>query len=108
MLGGAHATLYAAVCVGARGGVLAVAGVIPELCAELFELADAGRHEEALALQRRIDPFCDIAGATLRGGGAEGGRGDLPATPPGRRGRRCSPRRLQTVALIREQYAGIR
>ena len=44
VLGGAHATLYAAVCIGARGGVLAVAGVIPDLCAELFELADAGRH----------------------------------------------------------------
>src|SRR3954454_4525477 len=57
VLGGAHATLYAAVCIGARGGVLAVAGVIPDLCAELFEPADAGRHDEALALPRPLHPL---------------------------------------------------
>jgi 4-hydroxy-2-oxoglutarate aldolase len=60
VLGGAHSTLYPAVCIGSRGGVLAVAGVIPELCVELFEHASAGRHDEALALQRRLDPFCDL------------------------------------------------
>jgi 4-hydroxy-2-oxoglutarate aldolase len=61
VLCGAHATLYPAVCIGARGGVLAVAGVIPDLCAELFDLASSGRHDEALALQRRIEPFCELA-----------------------------------------------
>ena len=102
VLGGAHATLYAAVCVGARGGVLAVAGVIPDLCAELFELADAGRHEEALALQRRIDPFCDIAGARFGVAGLKAAAeiAGYAAGPPRAPLQPASP---QTVALIREQ-----
>ncbi len=46
--------LYPALCAGAVGGILAVANVLPEACVELAEHYRAGRHEQALALQRRL------------------------------------------------------
>ena len=54
---GSAPTLYASLLVGAAGGVVAVANVIPELCAQLVDLVDAGRHDDALALQRAIAPL---------------------------------------------------
>ena len=54
---GSATTLYASLCVGAAGGVVAVANVAPEACVRLFELARAGRHREALALQRALTPL---------------------------------------------------
>ena len=54
---GSAETFYASLCVGAVGGVLALACVQPALCAELRALTLAGRHDEALALQRRLIPL---------------------------------------------------
>jgi 4-hydroxy-2-oxoglutarate aldolase len=54
---GSAPTLYASLCVGATGGVVAVANVAPEACVRLFELTRAGRHDEALALQRALTPL---------------------------------------------------
>ena len=51
-LPGRASTFYAALCVGAVGGILALACVLPDACVRLFELARAGRHDEARALQR--------------------------------------------------------
>jgi 4-hydroxy-2-oxoglutarate aldolase len=56
VVGGAP-TLYASVCVGASGGVVAVANVVPEVCVRLFELSVEGRHDEARALQRALTPL---------------------------------------------------
>jgi 4-hydroxy-2-oxoglutarate aldolase len=106
VLGGAHATLYAAVCIGARGGVLAAAGVIPDLCAALFDLAASGRHDEALALQRRIDPFCDLVAtrfgvAGLKAAAAVAGYAAGPPRAPLR------PASADTVARIRHEYEAL-
>ena len=49
---GVAPTLYPSLTCGADGGVVAVANAIPELCVRLHELVRAGRHDEALALQR--------------------------------------------------------
>src|SRR4029078_10731140 len=57
VLAGAAATLYPMLCVGAAGGIPALATVLPEQCAHLFELTQAGRHAEAIALQRRLVPI---------------------------------------------------
>jgi 4-hydroxy-2-oxoglutarate aldolase len=57
VLVGAAPTLYPALTVGARGGIVAIAGVVPDLCVRLFNLAREGRHQEALALQHRITPL---------------------------------------------------
>jgi len=66
---GAAASLYASLMVGATGAIVAIANVAPELCVRLFELARAGRHEEALALQRALTP---LAAAVTTGFGVPG------------------------------------
>jgi len=66
---GAAASLYASLMVGATGGIVAVANVVPDLCVRLYELARGGRHEEALALQRALSP---LASAVTTGYGVPG------------------------------------
>ena len=62
ILAGSAATFYAALCVGAAGGILALGCAVPDACVRLFELARAGRHDEALALQRRLAPLARLLG----------------------------------------------
>ncbi len=64
VLAGAAGTLYPMMCVGAIGGILALANALPEPCVHLFELTQAGRHEEAIALQRKLVPVARLLGAT--------------------------------------------
>jgi 4-hydroxy-2-oxoglutarate aldolase len=64
VLAGAAATLYPMMCVGAAGGILALANVLPEPCMHLFELIKAGRHEEAISRQRQLVPVARLLGAT--------------------------------------------
>ena len=52
--------LLPALSLGAKGGILAIANVMPERCVEIFEHAQAGRYDEALALQRRITPLAQL------------------------------------------------
>jgi dihydrodipicolinate synthase/N-acetylneuraminate lyase len=49
--------LYPALCMGAIGGIVAVACVLPELCVRLLALTREGRHPEARALQRLLTPL---------------------------------------------------
>jgi 4-hydroxy-2-oxoglutarate aldolase len=51
VLTGGAAVIYPALVVGARGAVLALAAALPEKCAELYELAQRGEHEQARRLQ---------------------------------------------------------
>jgi 4-hydroxy-2-oxoglutarate aldolase len=66
---GAAPSLYASLAVGATGGIVAVANVVPDLCVRLYELARAGRHDEALSLQRALTP---LATAVTTGFGVPG------------------------------------
>ncbi len=66
---GAAPSLYASLMVGATGGIVAVANVVPELCVRLYELARSGRHDEALELQRALTP---LATAVTTGFGVPG------------------------------------
>ena len=63
VFGGSAPTFYHALSAGADGGVLAIAGVIPDVCVDMFEHVRKGRHAEALALQRRITPLGRLLGA---------------------------------------------
>lgn len=69
ILAGSAPGAYTGLCAGARGVILAVACVLPELCLELVALVRAGRHAEALALQQRLTP---IARAVTSGFGIAG------------------------------------
>ena len=63
VLGGSAPTFYHALCAGADGGVLAIAGIVPDMCVELFDNVRAQRHAEALSLQRRMTPLGRLLGA---------------------------------------------
>ena len=63
VLGGSAPTFYHALCAGADGGVLAISGVVPDICIDLFDFARKHRHDDALALQRRITPLGRLLGA---------------------------------------------
>jgi 4-hydroxy-2-oxoglutarate aldolase len=84
---GAAPALYASLCVGARGGVVAVANVVPGACVLLYELTFAGRHAEALALQRALAPLARAVTATYGVAGLKaamtlaGYRGGQPRSP---------------------------
>jgi len=62
VLAGTTSTFYAALCVGAKGAILAPASVIPEACLRLFELTRDGRHADAVALQRQLMPLTRLLG----------------------------------------------
>jgi 4-hydroxy-2-oxoglutarate aldolase len=62
VLAGSAGAFYPALCVGAVGGILALACVLPDACRKVFTLTKAGRHDEALALQRRITPAAKLLG----------------------------------------------
>jgi 4-hydroxy-2-oxoglutarate aldolase len=93
VLAGAAPTLFSATMLGAHGAVLALAGIAPELCVELVQLAKSGRLDEARGLQRRLMPVARSIGpifgvpglkAALNLVGLVGGapRPPLRAVPP--------------------------
>jgi 4-hydroxy-2-oxoglutarate aldolase len=57
VLAGSAPSLFSSAVLGVHGAVLALAGLVPELCVQLFEHARAGRLDEARALQRRLMPL---------------------------------------------------
>ena len=54
VLAGSANFLYAALCLGATGGILALGNIAPSECAEILRLFRAGDHDEARALQLRM------------------------------------------------------
>jgi 4-hydroxy-2-oxoglutarate aldolase len=89
---GSAPTLYASLCVGATGGVVALANVVPDLCVRLYELWAAGRSADALQLQRALTPLArlvtavhGVAGlkAAMTLAGYRGGAPRLPLAPAG-------------------------
>jgi 4-hydroxy-2-oxoglutarate aldolase len=90
VLAGSATTFYASLCVGATGGILALACVLPDACVRLFELTRDGRHAEAAALQRRLVPVAKLVGslhgvpglkAALRLAGCDAGLPRPPLAP---------------------------
>lgn len=59
---GSSTSFYASLCVGAAGGILALACVLPDACTTLFDLARQNAAREALALQRRLAPLARLLG----------------------------------------------
>jgi 4-hydroxy-2-oxoglutarate aldolase len=62
VLGGSATTYCEALCAGADGGVLALAGLLPELCVALRDLVRAGRLDDARDVQQRITPLARLIG----------------------------------------------
>jgi 4-hydroxy-2-oxoglutarate aldolase len=62
VLAGTTSTVHAALSAGAAGAILAPACVVPEACVRLFDAVRAGRHADALALQRELMPLARLLG----------------------------------------------
>jgi 4-hydroxy-2-oxoglutarate aldolase len=62
VLAGSAATVFAALCVGCDGAILALAQLAPEVCVRLQTLVREGRVEEARALQSRLIPLARAIG----------------------------------------------
>ena len=57
MLAGTGTVFYSGLCLGAVGGILAVAAVEPELCLRLLTVVKEGNHEEGRRLQTLMSPL---------------------------------------------------
>jgi 4-hydroxy-2-oxoglutarate aldolase len=103
---GAAPILHAAVLAGAAGGILAAACAVPEICVELFELARAGRHDDARDLQRRLTP---LAKAVTSGFGVPGLKAalDLVGYTGGAPRSPLAPATPEAVAALREQLQAL-
>ncbi len=64
VLAGSSGTFFAALSVGASGGILALACLVPEACSRLFDLTLEGRRAEALMLQQQLLPISRLIGST--------------------------------------------
>lgn len=63
VLAGAAPTLFHSFCAGCDGAILAVAGIVPDLCVRLFALVREGKVDEARDLQRRLTPLARSVGS---------------------------------------------
>ena len=102
VLAGSGATYFSALMLGAHGAILAVAGVAPDQCVQIFSAVRDGRVDEARTMNRKLAPLSKLVGAThgvpglkaaLTVLGFEGGFPRPPLQPVGQ----------QTVDVIREQ-----
>ena len=64
VLAGSGATYYSALALGAHGAILAVGGVAPQLCVDIFTAVRDGRFADAKAMHRRLSPLSKLLGAT--------------------------------------------
>jgi len=62
VLAGSGATYYSALALGAHGAILAVGGVAPDLCMNMFKAVADGRFAEARAMQRTLAPLARLVG----------------------------------------------
>ena len=67
---GSEFQMAASIFMGAHGGVLGIANVIPHLCVKLYETASQGQVDEARELQRRVTAVSQVfwAGESPLGG----------------------------------------
>ncbi|MGC1403265.1 MAG: dihydrodipicolinate synthase family protein [Thermodesulfobacteriota bacterium] len=66
---GSAPVLFPALCVGAIGGILAVANALPELCLRITVLYAEGKYASARELQNRLTPIAKAVTATYGIGG---------------------------------------
>jgi 4-hydroxy-2-oxoglutarate aldolase len=60
---GSAQTFYVALCLGARGGILALANIAPQECVVIQRFFEDGEHEAAKRLQLRLMPLAHTIGS---------------------------------------------
>lgn len=68
---GSALTFYMALCLGARGGILALSNVAPQECVQIHRLFIDGKPEEAKKLQLRLMPVANAIGPRFGIGGVK-------------------------------------
>ncbi|MDO8794054.1 MAG: dihydrodipicolinate synthase family protein [Vicinamibacterales bacterium] len=106
VLAGSATTFLPALCVGAAGGILAVAGLVPELCHRLMALVSEGRLAEARALQRRLNPLARSVGTTYGVPGLKAAL-DLMGLAGGAPRQPLAPAPPSVVEQIQQQLAAL-
>lgn len=90
---GSAPVFFPALCVGAVGGILAVANVVPQECVQIQSLFNKGKMGEARALQGRLTPLAKAVTTKYGIGGLKmamdlagysGGNPRLPLKKPGK------------------------
>lgn len=90
---GSAPVLFPALCIGAVGGILAVANVVPQECVQIQNLFNKGKMGEARALQSRLTPLAKAVTTKYGIGGLKmamdlagysGGNPRLPLKKPGK------------------------
>jgi 4-hydroxy-2-oxoglutarate aldolase len=104
---GSAPTLYASLCVGAVGGIIALACVVPDLCVRLYSLVQEGRHAEALELQRQLTPLARSVTSAYGVGGLKAAM-DLAGYVGGDPRGPLGPVPAQGAEAIRAQLAALR
>ena len=104
VLAGAAPTLFLSFCAGCDGAILAVAGVLPGLCVDLWQAVRDNRIAEARALQRRILPIARSVGSVYGVSGLKAaldliGFAGGPPRPPLR------PASSQVIDTLRQQLS---
>lgn len=101
VLAGSAPAFYAALCLGARGAILAAACVVPRLCVELYTAFNSADHARARNLQRLLIP---IAVAVTSAHGVPGLKAamELAGYKAGKPRAPLSPASDDVVAMIRE------
>lgn len=87
VLVGSGPVFYPALCLGAHGGILAVACLLPQLCVAIAEAVQEDRHEAARAGQLALLPVARLVTAVHSVGGLKAGLDHLgyyggPPRPP--------------------------
>ncbi len=89
-LTGSSIVLYPSMCIGANGGIMAIACVLPEICSDIINMYKVGKHTEANELQKRlIDPTITVTSrygipglkAAMELFGYHGGSSRMPLLP---------------------------
>lgn len=102
VIAGSAPTFYPSLCVGARGGILAIACVVPEICVHIYEHVQQGRHAEARELQRRLTPLAKLV-TTVHGVPGLKAAMDLAGYAGGEPRAPLAPAPAQAVAEIRNE-----
>ena len=107
VLAGSGATYFSSLMLGAHGAVLAVAGIAPDLCVQIFTAVREGRIDDARRMNRELAPLSKLVGATYGVPGLKaaltliGFEGGVPRPP-------LQPVGQQAVDVIREQLRKMR
>jgi 4-hydroxy-2-oxoglutarate aldolase len=106
VLAGAAPTLFLSFCAGCDGAILAVAGVLPEMCVALLQAVRDNRIAEARELQRRILPIARSVGSVYGVAGLKAAL-DLVGFVGGQPRPPLRPASSQIIDVLRSQLAEV-